>query len=126
MSKFKSRNKSCDTSACAYNINRTFLRNTLKVIQLSVLHYIFTFFIFKFIIIVIIIIIIIIIISFIVIVVKIFIKIILITFIRELIAFRFNIIMFFTINVIFNKLFNNFIIEIKYNAFLRFNNDKMF
>ena len=42
MSKFKSRDRLRDINVCVYNINRIFLRNTLKVIQLSVLHYIFT------------------------------------------------------------------------------------
>ena len=42
VSKFGSRDKSRDTSACAHNINRTFLRNTLKIIQLNVLYHIFT------------------------------------------------------------------------------------
>ena len=42
VSKFRSRDRSRDTGACAYNINRTFLRNTLKLIQLSVLYHIFT------------------------------------------------------------------------------------
>ena len=84
------------------------------------------FFVFKFIVIVIIIIIIIIIVFFVVIVDKVIIKIILTTFIKELIAFRFDIIMFFIINIIFDKLLNDFIIEIKYNVFLRFNNDNMF
>ena len=41
VSKFKLYNKSRDTSAYARNIDRTFLRSTLKAIQLSVLHYIF-------------------------------------------------------------------------------------
>ena len=38
MSKFRSR----DTDACARSIDRTFLRSTLKLIQLNVLHHIFT------------------------------------------------------------------------------------
>ena len=71
-------------------------------------------FVFEFIIIVIIIIIIVI--SLIVIIIKI-IKIILTTFIRELIVFRFNMIMFFIINAIFNELLNDFIVKIKYNVF---------
>ena len=41
MSKFRSRDRSRDTSACARNIGRTFLHNTFKAIQLSVLHHIF-------------------------------------------------------------------------------------
>ena len=82
------------------------------------------FFVFKFIVIVIVIVIIIIVISLIVIVVKIII--ILTTFVKELIAFRFDMIMLFIMNAIFNKLLNNFIIEIKYNAFLKFNNNDIF
>ena len=34
--------------------------------------------------------------------------------------------MFFIMNVIFNKFLNDFVIEIKYNVFLKFNNDNMF
>ena len=41
MSKFRSRDRSRDMGACAHNINRIFLRNTLKVIQLNVLYHIF-------------------------------------------------------------------------------------
>ena len=41
MSKFRSRDRSRDTGACARSIDRTFLRSTLKLTQLSVLHYIF-------------------------------------------------------------------------------------
>ena len=76
------------------------------------------------IVIVIIIIIIIIIIFFIVIVVKIII--ILITFVKELIAFRFDMIMFFAINIIFDELLNEFVIKIRHKVFLRFNNDNIF
>ena len=42
ISKFKLCDKLRDMSACAHNIDRTFLRNTFKIIQLSVLHHIFT------------------------------------------------------------------------------------
>ena len=80
-------------------------------------------FIFKFIIIVIIIIIIIII-SFVVIIVRIII--ILTTLIRELIAFRFDMIMFFAMNAVFDEFLNDFIVKIKYNAFLKFNNNDIF
>ena len=79
-------------------------------------------FVFEFIIIIIIIIVI----FFIIIVVKIIIKIVLTTFVKKLIAFRFDIIMFFAMNIIFNEFLNDFIIEIKYNVFLRFNNNNIF
>ena len=42
MSELRSRDRSRDTGVCARNISRTFLRSTFKVIQLSVLHHIFT------------------------------------------------------------------------------------
>ena len=41
LSKFKLRDRSCDMSVCARSINRTFLYNTFKIIQLSVLYHIF-------------------------------------------------------------------------------------
>ena len=82
------------------------------------------FFVFEFIIIVIVIIIVVI--SFVVIVIKIVIKIILTTLIKELIAFRFDMIMFFVMNIIFDELLNGFVIEIKYNVLLKFNNDDIF
>ena len=41
MSKFRLCDRLCDMSVCARSIDRIFLRNTLRVIQLSVLHYIF-------------------------------------------------------------------------------------
>ena len=44
MLKFRSR----DTGACARNIGRTFLHNTLKVIQLNVLYHIFIDYEFEF------------------------------------------------------------------------------
>ena len=44
MSKFRLCDKSRDMSVCAYNIDRIFLRSTLKAIQLSVLLHIFTAF----------------------------------------------------------------------------------
>ena len=34
--------------------------------------------------------------------------------------------MFFIINAIFNEFLNDFIIKIKYNVFLKFNNDNIF
>ena len=34
--------------------------------------------------------------------------------------------MFFIINVIFNEFLNDFVIKIKHNIFLKFNNDNMF
>ena len=73
---------------------------------------------------VIIIVIIIIIIFSVVIVIRIII--ILTTLIKELIAFRFNMIMFFTMNAIFDEFLNDFAIEIKHNAFLKLNNNNMF
>ena len=94
---------------------------TLFVIKF-VISSIVILFVFEFIIIVIIIIIVVI--SFIAIIIKV--VIILITFIRELIAFRFDMIIFFIINAIFDELLNDSAIEIKYNAFLKFNNDNMF
>ena len=41
MSKFRLRDRSRDMSAYAYNINRIFLHNTFKAIQLNVLYHIF-------------------------------------------------------------------------------------
>ena len=83
-------------------------------------------FVFKLVIIVIVIaiIIIIVVISFIVIVIKIII--VLIIFVKKLIALRFDMIMFFAINAIFNKFLNDLVIKIKYNVFLKFNNNDMF
>ena len=80
------------------------------------------FFVFE--LIAIVIIIIIIIIPFVVIIVKI--VIILITFVKKLIAFRFDMIMLFVINAIFDKLLNDFIVEIRHNVFLKFNNNDIF
>ena len=34
--------------------------------------------------------------------------------------------MFFIMNAIFDEFLNNFVIEIKYNLFLKFNNNNMF
>ena len=82
------------------------------------------FFVFEFI--VIIIIVIIIVISFVIIIIKIIIKIVLTIFIKELIVFRFDMIMLFIMSVIFDKLLNDFIIKIKHNVLLRFNNNDIF
>ena len=84
-------------------------------------------FVFEFIVIVIVIIVIIVIvISSIIIVIKIVIKIVLMTFIKELIAFRFDMIMFFAISAVFDEFLNDLVVEIRYNALLRFNNNDIF
>ena len=89
------------------------IKNILSIIIL---------FIFK--LIVIVIIVIVAVISLIVIIIKI--VIVLTTLIRELIAFRFDIIMLLIINAIFDKLLNDFVVEIKHNILLRFNNNNIF
>ena len=94
---------------------------TLFVIEF-IISLIIILFVFEFIVIVIIIIIIVI--SFIINIVKVII--ILTTFIKELIAFRFDTIMFFVINAIFDEFLNDFIIKIKNNVFLKFNNNNIF
>ena len=45
---------------------------------------------------------------------------------KKLIAFRFDMIMFLIMNIIFDELLNDFAIKIKYNAFLKFNNNDIF
>ena len=97
------------------------------IITLFIIENIFSIvilFVFEFIVIVIVVIIIAI--SFVVIVVKVIIEIILTTFIKELIAFHFDMIMLFVINTIFDELLNDFVVEIKYNALLKFNNNDIF